>query len=93
MLEKQAEVEFSRDDRDPGRAGSAQFTLSSYLLIQNPLKRKSPAWTLIGAIPRGNAAMDGLCHRSPKIESTRKTIADCIDRTPPCRVHSTDNHK
>jgi protoheme IX farnesyltransferase len=29
----------------------ALFTLSSYLLIYTPLKRKSPACTLIGAIP------------------------------------------
>jgi protoheme IX farnesyltransferase len=38
----------------------AMFTGFTHLLIYTPLERKSPACTLIGAIPRGDATIDRL---------------------------------
>jgi protoheme IX farnesyltransferase len=47
----------------------ALFTLSSYLLIYTPLKRKSPACTLIGAIPRAMPPLIGWAGASGHLSS------------------------
>jgi protoheme IX farnesyltransferase len=45
------------------------FTLSSYLLIYTPLKRKSPACTLIGAIPGAMPPLIGWAGASGHLSS------------------------
>lgn len=47
----------------------ALFTLSSYLLIYTPLKRKSPACTLIGAIPGAMPPLIGWAGASGHLSS------------------------
>jgi protoheme IX farnesyltransferase len=47
----------------------ALFTLSSYLLIYTPLKRKSPACTLIGAIPGAMPPLIGCAGASGHLSS------------------------
>jgi len=47
----------------------ALFTLASYLLIYTPLKRKSPACTLIGAIPGAMPPLIGWTAASPHLSS------------------------
>jgi protoheme IX farnesyltransferase len=47
----------------------ALFTLSSYLLIYTPLKRKSPACTLIGAIPGAMPPLIGWAGTSGHLNS------------------------
>ncbi len=47
----------------------ALFTLSSYLLIYTPLKRKSPACTLIGAIPGAMPPLIGWASASGHLSS------------------------
>jgi protoheme IX farnesyltransferase len=47
----------------------AVFTLSSYLLIYTPLKRKSPACTLIGAIPGAMPPLIGWAAASGHLSS------------------------
>jgi protoheme IX farnesyltransferase len=50
-------------------SGLALFTLTSYLLIYTPLKRKSPAWTFIGAIPGAIPPLIGLAAAAGRLSS------------------------
>lgn len=54
---------------NPLASGLALFTLTSYLLVYTPLKRKSPACTLIGAIPGAMPPLIGWAAASGHLSS------------------------